>query len=108
MEKYRHPTRDISKEPIDAVFERCFLRFVQEAVHCVQDDIVASPRMADIGAVFGVGFPPFIGGPFMWIDAVGAQTVVDKMERLRDVHGERFAPPQLLVDYAKAGKLFHP
>jgi len=109
LAKYRHPTRDISKQPIDAVFERCFLRFVQEATYCVQDGIVSSPRMADIGAVFGVGFPPFIGGPMMWIDAVGAQTVVDKMERLRDEQeSERFAPPQLLLDHAKSGNPFHP
>jgi enoyl-CoA hydratase/long-chain 3-hydroxyacyl-CoA dehydrogenase len=107
-QKYRHPTRDISKLPIDEVFERCYLRFIQEAVICVQEDVVASPKMADIGAVFGVGFPPFLGGPFMWIDKVGAQTVVDKMEALRQEHGDRFAPPQLLVDHAKGGKLFHP
>lgn len=44
----------------------------------------------------------------MWIDTVGAQVVVDKMERLRQEHGDRFAPPQLLVDQAKSGKLFHP
>ena len=107
-QKYRHPTRDISKQPIEEVFERCFLRFVAETAHCLQDGIIGSPREGDIGAVFGVGFPPFLGGPFMWIDGVGAQTVVDKMERLRQEHGDRFAPPQILVDYAKAGKRFHP
>merc|ERR1719197_1312488 len=101
--KYRDHNYDLSKVPIDEVFERCFLRFVSEAVHCVQDGIIATPREGDIGAVFGVGFPPFLGGPFQWIDAVGAQTVVDKMERLQQEHGERFAPPQLLVDHAKAG-----
>jgi hypothetical protein len=44
----------------------------------------------------------------MYIDSVGADVIVDKMERLRQEHGERFAPPQLLVDHAKAGKRFHP
>jgi len=107
-EKYRHPTKDISKVPIDQVFERCFLRFVGETVHCLQDGIISSPREADIGAVFGVGFPPFLGGPFMWMDLVGSDVVVDKMERLRQEHGDRFAPPQLLVDHAKAGKRWHP
>ena len=106
--KYRKPDKDLSKVPIDQVFERCFLRFISEAVHCVQDGIIATPREGDIGAVFGVGFPPFLGGPFQWIDAVGAQTVVDKMERLRQAEGERFAPPQLLLDHAKANKPFHP
>jgi enoyl-CoA hydratase/long-chain 3-hydroxyacyl-CoA dehydrogenase len=108
IEKYRHPTRDISKQPIEEVFERCYLRFIGEAIHCLQDEVIATPRAADIGAVFGIGFPPFRGGPFMWIDAVGAQTVADKMSALADDHGDRFAPPQLLLDYAKGGKLFHP
>jgi enoyl-CoA hydratase/long-chain 3-hydroxyacyl-CoA dehydrogenase len=107
-EKYRHPTKDISKVPIEQVFERCFLRFLKEASHCLEDGVIATPRDADIGAVFGIGFPPFHGGPFMYIDSVGAQSVVDKMERLRDEHGEQFAPPQILLDYAKADKLFHP
>ena len=108
LAKYRDTSKDISKVPIDQVFERCFLRFVQEAVYCVQDGIIASPREGDIGAVFGVGFPPFLGGPFMWIDSVGAQTVVDKMQRLEQEHGARFSPPQLLLDHAKANKPFHP
>jgi len=107
MEKYRHPTRDVSKVPIAEIFERCFLRFVGETVFCLQDGVIKSPRDGDIGAVFGVGFPPFLGGPFMWIDTVGPATVVEKMQRLADEHGERFAPPQLLVDKAKAGKTFH-
>jgi len=106
-DKYRDPSKDLSKLPAPEVFERCFLRFVGEAVHCLQDEVISAPRMGDIGAVFGVGFPPFIGGPFMWIDKMGAQTVVDKMERLRQENGEQFAPPQLLVDYANAGKRFY-
>ena len=107
-EKYRHPTLDLSKAPIDEVFERCFLRFLKETVHCLEDGIVQTARDGDIGAVFGIGFPPFLGGPFMYIDLHGADVVADKMERLRQQHGEHFAPPQLLVDHAKAGTKFHP
>ena len=105
--KYRHPTKDVSKVPIDEVFERCYLRFVSEAVHCLQDGIIASPRDGDIGAVFGVGFPPFLGGPFMYVDAVGAKTVVAAMDRLAAQHGEQFAPPDLLKKHADEGKPFH-
>lgn len=65
-EKYKHPTKDLSKTPIDEVFERCFLRFLKETIHCLEDGIVATARDGDIGAVFGIGFPPFLGGPFMY------------------------------------------
>jgi 3-hydroxyacyl-CoA dehydrogenase len=60
--RYRHPTKDISKVPIDDVFERCFLRFLAETVHCLQDGVIGSAREGDLGAVFGCGFPPFFGG----------------------------------------------
>jgi 3-hydroxyacyl-CoA dehydrogenase len=87
--------------------ERVFLRFISEAVHCLEAGVISSARDGDVGAVFGVGFPPFLGGPFMWIDSVGAQTVVEKMQRYEHEHGKQFAPPQLLLDHAKSGKPFH-
>lgn len=43
-----------------------------------------------------------------YVDITGAQTIADKMERLHQEHGGMFAPPQLLLDHAKAGKKFHP
>ena len=61
----------------------------------------------DIGAVFGIGFPPFIGGPFRLLDTVGAQGFVDRMYRYRDAKGPQFEPAQILKDYAASGKKFH-
>lgn len=107
LDKYRHPTKDASTLPIEAVVERCFLRFISEAVHCLESGVIATPRDGDIGAIMGIGFPPFLGGPFMWVDTVGPAVVVEKMEALRAEHGEQFAPPQMLLDKAKAGATFH-
>ena len=45
---------------------------------------------------FGLGFPPFTGGPFSYIDLVGAGEIVRRLERLANQHGERFAPCELL------------
>ena len=87
--------------------ERVVLRFVIEAIHCLQDGIIASARDGDIGAVFGVGFPPFRGGPFMWLDTVGPKVIVEKLKKLEAEHGPQFAPPQLLLDKAAKGELFH-
>ena len=69
--------------------------------------MIASARDGDIGAVFGVGFPPFLGGPFMFIDSVGAKEVVAKMERMQKLHGDQFAPPELLLEHAASGRPFH-
>jgi enoyl-CoA hydratase/long-chain 3-hydroxyacyl-CoA dehydrogenase len=89
------------------VQHRMAMRFVNEAVLCLEDGILENPRDGDIGAVFGLGFPPFTGGPFRYIDTEGAGKVVQIMEKLADKYGKRFAPAQTLVDMAKSGKRFH-
>jgi 3-hydroxyacyl-CoA dehydrogenase/enoyl-CoA hydratase/3-hydroxybutyryl-CoA epimerase len=60
-----------------------------------------------VGAVFGLGFPPFRGGPFRWIDAEGSARVLERLRRLEGRFGLRFKPAPLLVERAATGKPFH-
>ena len=80
---------------------------VNEAALCFGEGILRSARDGDIGAIFGLGFPPFRGGPFRYVDSVGAREIVRRMERFRDRLGNRFAPAPVLVDMAKTGATFH-
>ena len=64
-------------------------------------------RDGDIGAIFGLGFPPFLGGPFRYVDALGPAHVLARIRHYRDRFGRRFEPAPALVDLAKAGKRFH-
>jgi len=86
---------------------RLITRFANEAVASYQDGILATPLEGDIGAVFGLGFPPFSGGPFRYIDTMGAGVFVDHMKRFEQSYGVAFTPCQLLVDMAKSGKKFY-
>ncbi len=87
--------------------ERVSLQLVNEAIRCLGEGILRSPRDGDVGAVFGLGFPPFLGGPFRYADALGAPTLLELLKRLRDRHGARFEPAPLLVELARLGRTFY-
>lgn len=87
--------------------DRIASRLVNEAAKCLEDGIIENPVDGDIGLVFGIGFAPFKGGPFRYLDAVGITQYVDRMNRFADELGEQFEPCQLLKDYAASGRKFH-
>lgn len=88
------------------VQDRLVSRFVNEAAKCVEDEIIESPEVGDIGLIFGTGFAPFRGGPFTYLDQVGVTQYVDMMHGLADKYGPQFEPCQLLKDHAATGKKF--
>lgn len=90
------------------IVDRCVLAMVNEAARCLEEGILRSPRDGDIGAVFGIGFPPFRGGPFRYVDSVGADHIVGQLEDLNVRFQPRFEPAQLLIDMASARKVFYP
>lgn len=86
---------------------RMALMMVNEAAYCLQEGILKSPTDGDLGAILGLGFPPFTGGPFRYVDYAGIENVVDRMHQFTDRFGERFTPAPILVDMAKEGKTFY-
>jgi 3-hydroxyacyl-CoA dehydrogenase/enoyl-CoA hydratase/3-hydroxybutyryl-CoA epimerase len=96
-----------SSPPLAEIAERCVLQMVNEAALCLGEGILRSARDGDIGAVFGLGFPPFRGGPFRYADALGAAKVVEKLRGYQDRFGVRFTPAAKLVQLAESGGRFH-
>jgi len=92
----------------EEIVERCVLAMVNEAVLCLGDGVLRSPRDGDIGAVFGIGFPPFRGGPFRYVDSETAEKIVERLEELNARFPSRFAPAPLLLDMAAGRRSFYP
>lgn len=87
--------------------ERCVLQMVNEAVRCLGEGILRSPRDGDIGAIFGLGFPPFLGGPFRYAEAQGIGRTLQRLEHYQERHGVRYTPAPLLAELVKTGKRFY-
>lgn len=85
---------------------RMAFTMVNEAAYCLQEGIINSATDGDLGAILGLGFPPFLGGPFRYIDKLGVQAFVDKMNTFSAEFGPRFKPAPILQEYATKKKSF--
>jgi 3-hydroxyacyl-CoA dehydrogenase/enoyl-CoA hydratase/3-hydroxybutyryl-CoA epimerase len=99
------PDSDVPKEDIHA---RLVFAMLNEAVRALDEEVVHAPRHGDIGAVFGIGFPPFRGGPLRYVSTLGAGHVVEILEELARKYGGRFAPCSRLLKMAADDLSFYP
>jgi len=98
------PSGRLSSEQIS---NRCMVQMLNEAVRCLEEGIIASARDGDIGAIFGIGFPPFLGGPFRYIDSLGVTALVADLRRYEQQFGARFTPCAMLLSMAEEGRTFY-
>jgi 3-hydroxyacyl-CoA dehydrogenase / enoyl-CoA hydratase / 3-hydroxybutyryl-CoA epimerase len=94
--------------PGEEIVRRCVFAMLNEAVRCLEEGIIRSARDGDVGAVFGIGFPPFRGGPFRHMDALGVAQVVRTLDELNATMSPRFEPAALLREMARKGDRFYP
>lgn len=90
--KGRKPVRRRGSRVAEAHRERLVLRFLNEAVACLREGVVADADLLDAGMVFGTGFAPFRGGPMHYIQAEGPASLLGRLQRLEATEGARFAP----------------
>ncbi len=96
------------KFDVPHIQDRLSLVMINEAAFCLQEGILQSPADGDLGAILGLGFPPFLGGPFRYIDKTGAGAIADKLQALEQKYGPRFKPADILTEYAQKEKRFYP
>jgi 3-hydroxyacyl-CoA dehydrogenase/enoyl-CoA hydratase/carnithine racemase len=90
----------------DEITDRLFLPMLLEATRVLEDGVVSDARDVDLGLIFGIGFPPFLGGLFFWADRIGADKIVEKLKPYAPL-GKRFEPTQLLLKVAAAKAKFY-
>lgn len=103
VSEWARPPRRFSEEEI---LDRLLLPMALEATRLLEERRVTDPRVIDLGAVLGLGFPSNHGGPLCWADRIGLPRIIDKLSALAGL-GPRMEPTPLLRDLAAAGRSFH-
>ncbi len=104
LEKF--PLADAQPD-VHEVQNRLMMAQVLEAVRALEEGVLTDIREGDVGAILGWGFAPWSGGPFSWLDMIGAAKAVEICKELEAAHGARFAVPKLLADMAASGETFY-
>ncbi|MFT4653803.1 MAG: 3-hydroxyacyl-CoA dehydrogenase/enoyl-CoA hydratase/3-hydroxybutyryl-CoA epimerase [Kangiellaceae bacterium] len=86
-----------SKYTDSTVVERCLLLMLNEAAMCLEEGVIRNARDGDIGAIFGIGFPPFKGGPFRYMDELGIEHLVSRLEHYATSYSDKYTPAAILL-----------
>ena len=100
------PARDPQPEMAEVRRRMLYIQLI-EAIKCMQEGVLEYAADGDVGAVFGVGFPAYTGGPFSYVDHLGAARVLRECNELAKRYGERFKAPRLLREMARDGRRFY-
>lgn len=92
---------------LEEISQRCLAQMLNEAARCLQEGVIASARDGDLAAIYGIGFPPFLGGPFRYMDSMGIDNLVEQLQSYQVRYGSRFEPAQILLDYEAQGCSFY-
>jgi 3-hydroxyacyl-CoA dehydrogenase/enoyl-CoA hydratase/3-hydroxybutyryl-CoA epimerase len=92
---------------VEVLKQRLLMIQALEAARCMDEGVLRYAEDADVGAILGLGFPPYTGGPLAYVDMVGAQTFVDRCDAFVEALGVRFTPPASLRALAESGGRWH-
>ncbi len=95
-----------AKWELQEMKDRILYRQSIEAARCLEEGVLTTVHDANIGSIFGIGFPAWTGGALQYINSVGPAKFVARADELAKKHGPRFAPPKLLRNKAAKGEFF--
>ena len=102
----QYPVAD-EQPDLTEVQHRLLFAQVLEAVRALEEGVLEDIREGDVGAILGWGFAPWSGGPFSWLDIIGAPYAAERCDQLAEAYGPRFACPDLLREMASKTQTFY-
>ncbi|MFI2810255.1 MULTISPECIES: fatty acid oxidation complex subunit alpha FadB [Microbulbifer] len=90
----------------DEIIERMMVPMATELARCLEEGIVDSPAEADMALIYGIGFPPFRGGIFAWLDKVGMDEFVKMADKYAEL-GELYKPTERMREMAANGTTYY-
>ena len=104
---YKYFDSPVAKKINDKeITERCILILLNEAVWALEEGIIENITDGDIGGVFGIGFLPWSGGPFSYMNQIGISNIVDKMKYYQNLYGNKFQPRPMLIKMVEKNEKF--
>ena len=90
------------------IVQRTTLAMLNESARALGEGVIRSARDGDVGAVFGIGFPAYRGGPFRYMDSLGIGAVVEQLDELNERFPGRFEAADTLRELARTNGRFYP
>ena len=102
------PVSDPASISLKDLEERMMFAEAIESVKCLDEGVIESVADANIGSIFGIGFPAWTGGVLQYINgyAGGLPGFVARARELAEAYGDRFEPPASLVEKAERGETY--
>ncbi|PIJ50813.1 multifunctional fatty acid oxidation complex subunit alpha [Erwinia sp. OLTSP20] len=91
----------------EEIISRMMIPMLNEVIRCLEENVIATPAEADMALVYGLGFPPFHGGAFRYMDTLGAEKVLALTERFVAL-GPLYQAPEALREKAARGSQWYP
>ncbi|MDP5209973.1 fatty acid oxidation complex subunit alpha FadB [Microbulbifer sp. 2205BS26-8] len=90
----------------EEIVERMMVPMATELARCLEEGIVGSPAEADMALIYGIGFPPFRGGIFAWLDTIGLDEFVEIADKYAEL-GELYKPTERMREMAASGETYY-
>lgn len=105
--------KDDADVPLEDIKERLTFIMAVETIRCYEEGVIRQVADANIGSIFGIGFPPVHGGALQYVNGyesatgeIGVKAFAERAQELAQKYGERFTPPALLLEKAEKGETF--